>query len=216
MIDPRFVKYRRSVCFYEPSRKFRPMIDLTFVKYRRSLPKRQRDLLDALTRKLLAAGPAAPLSSARETWWRWIQRALPRATPAECKAMATYALAAVATGIINLQSPGQPVSASATATAGSGTVNWQSVGLPVAGATGASATVTSLQSPGQPPGTMSQLSAIQNELQNSLDSDNEISEMGSMQLQMLMDVRSKLLQTVSNIEKSTFDALQAIVGNIKW
>ena len=63
---------------------------------------------------------------------------------------------------------------------------------------------------------MSQLSAIQNELQNSLDSDNEISEMGSMQLQMLMDVRSKLLQTVSNIEKSTFDALQAIVGNIKW
>ena len=195
------------------------MIDhrfLKFVNYRRSLPQRQRDLLDGLTRKLLAAGPAAPLSLARETWWRWIQRALPRATPAECKAMATYALAAVATGIINLQSPGQPVSASATATAGSGTVNWQSVGLPVAGATGASATVTSLQSPGQPPGTMSQLSAIQNELQNSLDSDNEISEMGSMQLQMLMDVRSKLLQTVSNIEKSTFDALQAIVGNIKW
>jgi len=82
-----------------------PMIDhrfLKFVNYRRSLPQRQRDLLDGLTRKLLAAGPAAPLSLARETWWRWIQRALPRATPAECQAMAYYAMAAVASGIISL------------------------------------------------------------------------------------------------------------------
>ncbi len=52
-------------------------------------------------------------------------------------------------------------------------------------------------------------------LQNDLDSDNEISEMASMQLQMLMDLRSKLLQTASDIEKSVTDTNNAIVGNIK-
>jgi len=36
-----------------------------------------------------------------------------------------------------------------------------------------------------------------------------------MQLQMLMDLRSKLLQTASDIEKSVADMNEAIVGNIK-
>jgi hypothetical protein len=52
-------------------------------------------------------------------------------------------------------------------------------------------------------------------LQNALDSDNEMSEMTSMRLQMLMDMRSKLLQTASDIEKSMSDTDMAIVGNIK-
>ncbi len=52
-------------------------------------------------------------------------------------------------------------------------------------------------------------------LQNDLDSDNEISEMASMQLLMLMDLQSKLLQTASDIEKSVTDTNNAIVGNIK-
>ena len=60
-----------------------------------------------------------------------------------------------------------------------------------------------------------QLHQIQNLLQNNLDSENEISEMGSMQLQMLMDARAKLLQAASNIEKSMSDTDTAIVGNIK-
>ena len=41
-------------------------------------------------------------------------------------------------------------------------------------------------------------------LQNALDSDNEISEMTSMQLQMLMDMRSKLLQTASDRNQRTY------------
>jgi hypothetical protein len=52
-------------------------------------------------------------------------------------------------------------------------------------------------------------------LQNDLDSDNEISEMTSMQLQMLMDTRSKLLQTASDMMKAMAATDMAIVGNIK-
>lgn len=63
--------------------------------------------------------------------------------------------------------------------------------------------------------TYQQLSALQNQLQNALDSENEISEMGSMQLQMLMDARSKLLQMASDIEKANSDTANAITQNIK-
>jgi hypothetical protein len=49
----------------------------------------------------------------------------------------------------------------------------------------------------------------------SSNANSEISQMSSMQLQLLMDTRSKLLQTVSNIEKTTSDTNMAIVGNIK-
>jgi hypothetical protein len=52
-------------------------------------------------------------------------------------------------------------------------------------------------------------------LQNDLDSDNDISEMAQTQLQMLMDRRSKLLETASNIEKSMSDTDAAIVSNLK-
>ncbi len=52
-------------------------------------------------------------------------------------------------------------------------------------------------------------------LQNDLDSDNEISEMAQVQIQMLMDRRSKLLEMVSNIEKSVSDTDAAIVSNLK-
>ena len=48
--------------------------------------------------------------------------------------------------------------------------------------------------------TPAQLQAIIDQLQDMLDSDNEISEMVSMQLQMLMDAGSKLLELVSHIE----------------
>jgi hypothetical protein len=52
-------------------------------------------------------------------------------------------------------------------------------------------------------------------LQNDLDSDNDMSQMSEMQLQMLMDRRSKLLEAASNIEKSMSDTDTAIVSNLK-
>ncbi len=47
-----------------------------------------------------------------------------------------------------------------------------------------------------------QLASLVAQLQDKLDSDNEISEETTMRLQMLMDERSKLLQLASDIEKS--------------
>jgi hypothetical protein len=57
---------------------------------------------------------------------------------------------------------------------------------------------------------------VQSGLQNALDSDNDLSEMASAMLQMLMDARSKLLQTVSGIEKGIGNTDMAIAGNIKF
>ncbi len=59
-----------------------------------------------------------------------------------------------------------------------------------------------------------QLDEIQSELPNSQDSDNEISELGSMALQMLM-ARSKLLQTASDIDKTLSDTATQMIENIK-
>lgn len=44
--------------------------------------------------------------------------------------------------------------------------------------------------------------------------DNEISELGSMALQMLM-ARSKLLQTASDIDKTLSDTATQMIENIK-
>jgi len=48
--------------------------------------------------------------------------------------------------------------------------------------------------------TPAELQFIIQQLQKILDSDNEISEIGNMQLQMLMNAGTKLLQLVSEIE----------------
>jgi hypothetical protein len=63
--------------------------------------------------------------------------------------------------------------------------------------------------------TSQQLTGVIAQLQDKLDSDNELSEEAVMRLQMLMDERSKLLQTASEIEKSKSDAEQSMVGNLK-
>jgi hypothetical protein len=52
-------------------------------------------------------------------------------------------------------------------------------------------------------------------LQNDLDSDNDISQMSQLQMQMLMDRRSKALEAASNIEKSMSDTAAAILSNLK-
>ena len=48
-----------------------------------------------------------------------------------------------------------------------------------------------------------------------LDEMNEISEMTSRRLQMLMDRRSKFLQTLSNIMKKISSTQDALVQNLK-
>jgi hypothetical protein len=63
--------------------------------------------------------------------------------------------------------------------------------------------------------TYGQLGALQSQLNNSLDSMNEMSEMTSMELQMAMDRRSKFVETLSNLLKSIDDASGAIVSNMK-
>jgi hypothetical protein len=63
--------------------------------------------------------------------------------------------------------------------------------------------------------TSRQLLNVISQLDDKLCSDDEASEMTSMQLQTLMDARSKLLQTASDMEKSMSDTEMAIVGNIK-
>ncbi len=60
-----------------------------------------------------------------------------------------------------------------------------------------------------------QLEAMQNQMKNSLDSMNEMSEMESMRMQMVMDRRSKMMETLSNILKKLDDISASIVQNMK-
>jgi hypothetical protein len=81
-------------------------------------------------------------------------------------------------------------------------VEWEAVNLPVQIESQTQNVPIDIQ-PGPASGgnvTPAELQAIIDQLQDTLDSDNEISEMTSMQLQMLMDAGSKLLQLVSDIE----------------
>jgi hypothetical protein len=68
---------------------------------------------------------------------------------------------------------------------------------------------------GNRPITYGDLKSIQSNLQGSLDSMNEMSEMTSMRLQMAMDRRSKFVETLSNILKKMSDTSDAIVANLK-
>jgi Arc/MetJ-type ribon-helix-helix transcriptional regulator len=59
------------------------------------------------------------------------------------------------------------------------------------------------------------LESIRDELRDKLDSMSELGEMESMRLQMIMDRRSKLLETLSNIMKKISDTSQSITQNLK-
>jgi Arc/MetJ-type ribon-helix-helix transcriptional regulator len=63
--------------------------------------------------------------------------------------------------------------------------------------------------------SVGQLRVILEELRGRLDSMSELSEMTSLRLQMVMDRRSKLMETLSNIMKSSSDTQGTIVGNLK-
>jgi putative addiction module CopG family antidote len=62
---------------------------------------------------------------------------------------------------------------------------------------------------------VTQLRAILDELNGRLDSMSDLSTMTSLRLQMAMDRRSKLIETLSNIMKANSDTQSGIVGNLK-
>jgi hypothetical protein len=60
-----------------------------------------------------------------------------------------------------------------------------------------------------------QLRAINDDLKGKLDSMNEMSEMSSLRLQMMMDRRSKFISTLSNIMKKISTTQDTLVQNLK-
>ncbi|MBI1961897.1 MAG: hypothetical protein HYS37_00850, partial [Candidatus Rokubacteria bacterium] len=63
--------------------------------------------------------------------------------------------------------------------------------------------------------TLADLRAVQDELKGKLDSLNEMSEMTSLRLQMMMDRRSKFISTLSSIMKRISDTQDTLVQNLK-
>jgi hypothetical protein len=63
--------------------------------------------------------------------------------------------------------------------------------------------------------TYADLDSVQVQMNHDLDSMNEMSEMTSMRLQIAMDRRSKLVETLSNVMKSISDTDNSIVANLK-
>jgi Arc/MetJ-type ribon-helix-helix transcriptional regulator len=60
-----------------------------------------------------------------------------------------------------------------------------------------------------------QLRAVLDSLRDRLDSLSELSEMDALRLQMIMDKRSQLVATLSNITKKISETQSAIVQNLK-
>jgi hypothetical protein len=63
--------------------------------------------------------------------------------------------------------------------------------------------------------TVAQLRSVQDDLQGQLDSMSEMSEIDALRLQMTMDRRSKLIETLSNILKKLDATSETLVRNIK-
>jgi Arc/MetJ-type ribon-helix-helix transcriptional regulator len=59
------------------------------------------------------------------------------------------------------------------------------------------------------------LEAIRDDLSDKLDGMSEMSEMDSLRLQMMMDRRSRMLETLSNIMKKISSTAESIVDNLK-
>jgi hypothetical protein len=63
--------------------------------------------------------------------------------------------------------------------------------------------------------TFADLRTLPAQFQTSLDSLNDISQAQQMKIQMLMDQRAKMIETLSNIMKSISDTQSTIIQNIK-
>jgi hypothetical protein len=60
-----------------------------------------------------------------------------------------------------------------------------------------------------------EIKQLQDDIKNKLDAANEMSEENSLRLQMMMDRRSKLMSTLSNIMKKISDTQDGIISNLK-
>jgi chromosome segregation ATPase len=63
--------------------------------------------------------------------------------------------------------------------------------------------------------TFADLRTLQGQLQSNLDSLGDLTQSQQTKLQMLMDQRSKLVETMSNLMKTMSDTNSAIIQNIK-
>jgi hypothetical protein len=63
--------------------------------------------------------------------------------------------------------------------------------------------------------TFANLQSLESQLKQQLDSMNELSEMTSLRLQMMMDRRSKFISTLSNIMKKISATQDTLVQNLK-
>lgn len=68
---------------------------------------------------------------------------------------------------------------------------------------------------GTPPANVDELKAIQSNLKEKLDSMNEVSEMTSLRLQMIMDRRAKMISTLTNVMKKISTTQDNVVANLK-
>lgn len=94
--------------------------------------------------------------------------------------------------------------------------SYHHVGLPVADTeSGGVQLVPTDLYPGGRVTTEDQLREIRDDLRDRLDSMSAISEMTSLRLQMAMDRRSKLVETLSNIMKKIDETQETIVQNLK-
>ena len=62
---------------------------------------------------------------------------------------------------------------------------------------------------------IAELRAVQDDLKGKLDGMNEMSEMTSMRLQMMMDRRRKFIETLSNVMKKISTTQETLVQNLK-
>lgn len=66
-----------------------------------------------------------------------------------------------------------------------------------------------------PANTRAELDAIKDTIKNDLDSMSEMGEMESLRLQMLMDRKSKMMSTLSNLFKKISETASSITQNLK-
>lgn len=65
------------------------------------------------------------------------------------------------------------------------------------------------------PVTKNEIESTIDKIQNELDSKSEMGEMESLRLQMMMDRRSKMMSTLSNVLKKISDTQDSIIQNLK-
>ena len=81
------------------------MANSVFIGFRLSLSARDREILDALARRLIAVTAVPVPPDVALHWARQLHHAAPGLTAEDCQALAIYALAAAATGVLEAGVP---------------------------------------------------------------------------------------------------------------